>query len=179
MQKVSQRLASMTFEKPELKKALVELAFDVQHFRCYVQLYKNTKLQRVCPAAYQAVLYSMLLHFRLLLDFFYGKPKKDDCSVRHFRILQGFSTAFPASLLLAPPDKVSFNLHKRLAHLTATRWEQPRPSMDHYEKHFDQVNKLLNLFQAALPADMRMVFISELNKWENRHPATMLGDSNV
>ena len=116
----------MEFTEADLNKAVTHFAFDVQHFRCYLDLHRNTKLRRTSPAAWQAVVYSLLLHLRLLLNFFYGRPREDDCCVRHFKVLPGFSVAFPSnSLSLTPVEarQVSFNLNKRLAHLTATRWE--------------------------------------------------------
>jgi hypothetical protein len=43
----------------------------MQHFRCYVDMYRAGKLLRY-PTISQAVVYSLLLHFRVLLAFFYG-----------------------------------------------------------------------------------------------------------
>jgi hypothetical protein len=120
----------MEFTEADLKRAVPHLAFDMQHFRCYLKLHRNTKLQRACPAASQAVVYSLLLHLRLLLDFFYGPPKKDDCWAGHFGVLPGFSAAFSSRAASPTRDQareVSTNLHKRLAHLTATRWEKRAP----------------------------------------------------
>lgn len=49
------------------KKAVVHLAFEVYHFRCYRRLFGNSRL---IPVARQAVIYSLLLHERVLLGFF-------------------------------------------------------------------------------------------------------------
>jgi len=163
----------MVFDVPELKKAVQELAFDVQHFRCYVQLYKKPKLRQVCPAAYQAVIYSLLLHLRVLLDFFYGPPKKDDCWVRHFSVLPEFSAAFPSKILSPAPHEareLSLTLHKRLAHLTATRWEKPPRSMDYYEQYFDGINTLIDQFTAALPTDNQNDFPGRSSKMGGESP---------
>ncbi len=162
------------FTEEDLKKAVIHLAFDVQHFRCYVTLHKNTELRQACPAASQAVAYSLLLHLRLLLDFFYGPPKKDDCWVGHFGVLPGFSAAFSsraASPTRHEAREISINLHKRLAHLTATRWQKSAPSMNYYQQYFDDMDKLIDKFEAALPGDVRRLFVTNMHKWENRHPA--------
>src|ERR1035438_7893970 len=76
--------ASRTFSVDELKKAVEHLAFETQHFRCYSKLYKSADLSRLSDAATQAVQYALLLHLRLLIDFFYGEAKQDDCHVDHF-----------------------------------------------------------------------------------------------
>jgi hypothetical protein len=69
--------------------------------------------------------------------------------------------------------RFSVNLHKRLAHLTATRWEQRAPSMDYYEEYFDGVNKLIDTFEAALPDDTRRLFVEAMDHWRKMHPATI------
>jgi hypothetical protein len=175
-------LEGMLFTEAELKKAVVHLAFDVHHFRCYVELHETTNIRQICPAASQAVVYSLLLHLRLLLDFFYGPAKKDDCCVEHFRVLTGFSAAFPPNIVSPTPSEarqVSMNLHKRLAHLTATRWKERAPSMDFYQKYFDTVDKLIGKFEAALPDDVRAIFLSELHRWENNtQPSSDRGNHN-
>ncbi len=166
----------MEFTEADLKKAVTHLAFDVQHFRCYLDLHRNTKLQRTSPAACQAVRYSLLLHLRLLLNFFYGRPREDDCCIRHFKMLPGFSAAFPSNSLFPTPDEarqVSINLNKRLAHLTATRWEVPAPSMAYYQKYFDGVDRLIDAFEDALPDDVRTLFVKRLQVWQKSHPATI------
>src|ERR1039458_6328359 len=74
VQKIKNRntSASRRFSVDELKKAVEHLAFEMQHFRCYYKLYTNADLSRFSGAAHQAVLYALLLHLRLLIDFFYG-----------------------------------------------------------------------------------------------------------
>ena len=165
----------MTFSRDDLEKAVTHLAFDVQHFRCYVQLFENHRLQTASPAAWQAVIYSLLLHLRLLLDFFYGPPKQDDVWVGHFRSIPQFDQVFPATIQIPTPAEaraLSVNLHKRLAHLTATRWEEPAPPMNFYQKYFQAVDALLNSFDAALPADLQKPYHAALNRWEKAHPPT-------
>jgi len=163
----------MVLDKVELRKSLDHLAFDVQHFRCYIDLRNNSRLGQLCPAARQAVVYSLLLHLRLLLDFFYGPPRLDDCWVGHFRVLPGFSRVFPSKLSKGDAAReLSIHLHKRLAHLTATRWRKRAPSMTYYEKYFQQIDELIDIFGKALPDDLRASFEVELKRWEKVHPST-------
>jgi hypothetical protein len=87
------------FDPEELKRAAENIAFEILHFRSFAILKDNQDLRHFCPAASQATRYGALLHLRVLIDFFYGTPKKpDDCNVVHFRILPRFLDAFPASL---------------------------------------------------------------------------------
>jgi hypothetical protein len=57
----------MEFTGDQLKKAVRDFAFDVWHFRCYVQMHRNATLNGH-PTAGQAVRYALLLHRRVLLD---------------------------------------------------------------------------------------------------------------
>ena len=174
--KVKSRMApaSRVFSVDELKKAVEHLAFEMQHFRCYSKIYKSSDLTRFSGAAHQAVLYALLLHLRLLIDFFYGEPKRDDCSVDHFNVLNGFEAAFPASIHLhsARNKQVSVDLNKLLAHMTATRWEKNRPPMDDYDKFILTISDLITRFEAALPEDVRQVYLKHYRSWECSHPAT-------
>jgi hypothetical protein len=166
----------VTFDEDQLKKAVKYLAFDVHHFRCYARLHREGRLRACAPTVGQAVLYSLLLHFRLLLDFFYGPPRFDDCWAGHFRVFPGFAAAFPSEILEPTPEDaraVSVNLNKRLAHLTATRWEKKAPPMNYYDKYFDGIEKLIVAFQAALPDDVRRVFTTAVREWEGKHPGTI------
>src|ERR1017187_2320395 len=117
--------ASRAFSVDELKKAVEHLSFEMQHFRCYNKLYTNGDLSRFSGAARLAVRYALLLHLRLLVDFFYMGAEQDDCHVDHFNVLDGFEADFPASIHLhsARSKKLSVDLNKLLAHFTTTRWE--------------------------------------------------------
>lgn len=160
------------FQRDELKSAAEHLAFDGYHFRCYVRLHRESKIQS--PTLHQAVVYSLLLHLRVLLDFFFASPVKDDVCVDHFRrTLSEFRKSFPIQILEPASTDVtdlSENLNKLLAHLTATRWEKPRPTMDAYEKHFDAMNRLIDRFRDALPDDVRAAFLKGWTHWERNHP---------
>ena len=175
-QKVKNRKTSATrvFSVDQLKKAVEHLSFEMQHFRCYSKLYSNDDLRRFSGAAHQAVRYALLLHLRLLIDFFYGEATQDDCHVDHFNVLDGFEAAFPASIHLhsARNRKMSVDLNKLLAHMTATRWEKNRPPMDDYDKFILTISDLITRFEAALPEDVRQVYLKHYRSWECSHPAT-------
>jgi hypothetical protein len=156
------------YNQADLEKAAEQIAFDMFHFRLYASEYKRMG-DAMC---FQAILYALLLHFRLLVDFFYATPVKDDCCAEHFRVLPGFETAFPPSIHVAPSwkDEVRLNLHKRLAHFTATRWKERRPNMDYYAKHFDEITRLIEAFAKALPGNVGVIFAQKFNQFKNQYP---------
>lgn len=161
----------MSFDRTELVKAAYHLAFDIHHFRFYARLLKEGRITAFGPAVHQAFLYSLLLHFRVLLDFFYREPVHDDCWVGHFKALPEFAAAFP-SAIHAPPvgaREVSVNLNKRLAHMTATRWRERPPDMSYYTNYFEGIEKLIVAFQAALPNDVRQSLDNRLHEFETRY----------
>jgi hypothetical protein len=165
----------MQFDKEQLKEALKEFAFDVQHFRCYVKMHRNGTLDGH-PTAEQAVRYALLLHMRVLLDFFYGPTSEDGVGVGHFRqTLPEFGAKFPKIKTPKPRDaaEVRVNLHKRLAHLTASRWEKRSPHMEYYSKHFDDMEALVVSFQDALPATLRTIFLDSMGDWERSRPPSL------
>jgi hypothetical protein len=159
------------FDKGELTEAVKHLAFDVHHFRCYLQLYREGRLFACAPTVRQATYYSLLLHLRVLLDFFSDGERNNDCRAHHFQELPEFQKAFKSGSLPPPADAktVSTNLNKRLAHFTATRWRETAPSMDFYEKYFSDIDTLVGRFQSMLPDDVREVFTTTLGEWEKMH----------
>jgi hypothetical protein len=160
-------------DEAQLKEALKHLAFDVYHYHCYSKLHHEGRL--TCPPVLsQAVIYALLLHLRLLLDFFYKTPKRDDIGVDHFRVFPEFDAAFPSRILDPDPNdvrQVSFSLNKRLAHFTATRWTETQKPMQFYDKYFTSIDKLLVMFEAALPDGPRQIFVNTVRDWERKHPA--------
>jgi hypothetical protein len=163
------------FDVNDLMKAVEHLPFDMYHFRCFSKLYVNETLRVFSPAASQAVRYSLLLHLRVLIDFFYNDASQDDCHVDHFDILPGFQDAFPASIHVhsTRTKEVSLNLNKLLAHMTATRWEKPRPPMNDYDEFGPTIDDLIAQFQNALPKALADVFVRHYQRWETAHPALM------
>jgi hypothetical protein len=161
----------MVFTKTELEKAVKELAFDVQHFRCYARLYREGSLRKCAPTVEQAVRCSLLFHFRLLLDFFYAHPSNDDCCADHFRVLPGFAATFRLTPNPRSLEAVRKTLHKRLGHLTATRWRRKAPLISYYAIHFHRIDKLIVKFERSLPDDVRHIFTEHIRHWDVNHRA--------
>jgi hypothetical protein len=160
----------MSFTYEDLAKAVPHLAFDFFHFTFYSRRLKDGSLARCRPAVRQAVLYSLLLHFRVLWDFLYEPPIMDDCTVAHFRILPKFAAAFPTKITKpAGAETLSKNLNKRLAHLTATRWREPQPDMSFYERYFDGIETQMAAFKEALPAELQNSLLENMQGFERRY----------
>lgn len=162
------------FSRNELKDALGHLAFDVHHFRCYSLMFREGYVFSFPPTISQAVGYALLIHLRLLLNFFYDRPRQDDCAAEHFGVLPGFAENYRPRVSSPSPEEaraLSVSLNKRLAHFTATRWKENAPSMDYYQKYFAGIEMFIREFQSALPPEMAAVFAESLDEWNARHPA--------
>ena len=162
-----------TYSRDELKKAAGELAFEAQHFRCYRSLKDDQKLASFSAAASQAVGYTLLIHLRVLVGFFFGRPSQDDCHVDHFKVLSDF--VFPDSwhVRTADTDKVIEVLNKRLAHLMATRWEKPAEAWDFYNAYAPTLLNLIERFEQAMPPDLAANYQIRYQGWERSHRAAV------
>jgi hypothetical protein len=160
------------FSPDELVKAAEHIAFEVHHFRSFAVLKNNQELRALCPAATQAVGYALLLHLRVLIEFFFCEAEQDDCHVDHFRSLPGFTTAFPASIheRTQHTDEVVKYLNKLLAHFTATRWEERRPAWGYYDEYAPLIADLATKFEAALQGDAKAAYDGGLRKWSHHSP---------
>jgi hypothetical protein len=161
----------MQFKETDLRLAVKHLAFDMFHFRLYAEGYPKYQGKTEHNVCFQAMIYSLLLHFRVLLHFFYGTPGNDDCCVEHFRVLRGFEVAFPPSIHARPlwEEEVRIHLNKRLAHFTATRWTENAPPMNCYAARFDEVLHLIQRFETALPGEVGRHFAAEMNFWDGQY----------
>jgi hypothetical protein len=92
------RKSSRQYSHDEQVKAAKHIAFEIHHFRCYSELKNSGELRTLCPAASQAVGYALLMHLRVLIDFFFSAAEQDDFHVDQFRSQPGFDAAFPPSL---------------------------------------------------------------------------------
>jgi hypothetical protein len=165
--------ALRVFEGNELKDAVRHIAFETQHFRSYSKVRRdNPELSLSHPTASQAMGYALLLHLRVLIDFFYKPPADDDCHAASFRTVAGFEYQFPASIHTQTPHsiEVSNALNKLLAHFTATRWEKDRPPWKFYDEFAPAVEELIARFESALPDDLRSVYLEKYRFWEQAHP---------
>jgi len=156
-QKISDRKkeVAVNFDEEALKKAAKHIAFETQHFRCYSEIRKRfPNASRDHPAASQGIGYALLLHTRVLLDFFFNPPSSDDCCVAHFNRLDGFEAKFPQHIH-APTQHtldVSRALNKFLAHFSAMRWsptDGPR-AWNFYDEFAPTIEDLIVRFESAL-----------------------------
>lgn len=160
----------MKFTEQDLEKAAKHIAFEAYHFHRYASLYLDLE----SPILRQAVRYALLLHFRVLLDFFFLlEPRLDDCAVSSFGTLQNFTRLFgdpTETIARADYDDLKRNLNKLLAHMTATRWTEARKPMGYYSRHFDAMNQLIDRFRQSLPHNVRRAFDDEWGQWERQNP---------
>jgi hypothetical protein len=159
-----------------LRKSLPDLAFEFHHFRAYQRLLLESALHShgpLCPATRQAVIYALLLHFRLLIDFFYGSPELDDLAAAHFSALLGFKAGFLETLTAKPEwvSDVKMNLNKRLVHVTETRRKEKGPRLTYYSTHFPEIDALIRGFIDALPEQFRDTLKREIEAYEGRDAA--------
>ena len=87
-------------------------------------------------------------------------------------MLSGFATIFPPTVH-APPiweREVHMQLHKRLAHFTATRWTENQPPLVYYTARFPEVVELIRLFETALPGEIGQHFSAKMKFWEMQYP---------
>lgn len=158
-----------TFSADELATAAKHIAFEIHHFRCYAVLKNDQRLRSVSPAASQAVGYALLLHMRVLIDFFFTKPELDDCHVVHFRVLPGFTAAFPPDIHKRTQQtaEVLEHLNKLLAHFTANRWEDRRPDWSVYDKYTPIIENLATRFEGALQGDAKAGYDKGRTLWQH------------
>jgi hypothetical protein len=162
-------IEEMPLEAHELKPAAKHIAFDMYHFRYYAGLYHRPSVH---PFR-QAVIYSLLLHFRVLLGFFYRSPTQDDdVWIGDFQALPEFAATFPEIVVRPETRELSKNLNKRLAHFTATRWRERQPDMGYYAGYFPGIEGMIASFTAALPSELRQVFLERTREFETRDSGT-------
>jgi hypothetical protein len=153
----------------DLTQAVEHVAFEVVYFR----LLSDEAFVKTIPnhGIGQAVGYAQLIHFRVLLEFFYpGRAYDDDCTVQNFiRLFPDFDNAFPAGFRVEPAwrNRIKKSLDKMMAHMAAHRWRKvPRPDWSHYRGPMKELGQVIDAFQNALPASLRSIFEQRLKHWE-------------
>ncbi|MEO8099418.1 MAG: hypothetical protein ABI811_17070 [Acidobacteriota bacterium] len=139
----------------DLEKAAHYLGFEVYHLRYYVGLYKQDKDFKAIgrflgPAMQDSLSYSLLVHLRVLLTFFYpGQRKPGDCSVRHF--IPQFRYA-RSTYKKQEIEKIRRHLSKRLVHFNSVRWTEADKhiGLSNYSHCADHIDELLTVFEAGL-----------------------------
>lgn len=153
----------------DLKMAARYIAFELYHFRLLVTLYRDRAEVFAGGLNRQVYEYSLLLHLRILLDFFYTRPRLQDMGVNHFRVLPAFDVAFPKLKIPRWKVAVKEQLDKRLVHFTEARWLMPTDyEMSDYAQYFDHMLVLISDFEKALPPDLRAEFECRLQTYEQR-----------
>ena len=122
--------APRRFSEGELMKAVRHQAFETWMFRCLTRI-RRDGLPIPDGTARQALGYALLIHIRVLADFFYSRSSSfDDCHIHHFNAIPNFETVLPPTRYAPTAEitKLGRALDKMLAHFTSARWEEERPS---------------------------------------------------
>jgi len=153
----------------DLPQATEHLAFEVVYFR----LLSDEQFVKTIPnyGIVQAVGYAQLIHFRVLLAFFYpGKTYDDDCTVNDFmRLLDEFDKRFPIAMRTNPAwtKAMKTALNKRLAHFSSARWlDHPTPDWSMYRGPMKELDAVIHAFHIALPDSLRQIFERRIRHWE-------------
>jgi len=101
---------------PEEEKALHHLGYEWWMFRSTHAIV--TALDWDDDPVRNALVESLVIHGRNLIDFFYTPPIKDDLVANHVRCRQQPPSYIPSAL-----KEWREQAHKRIAHLTETRFE--------------------------------------------------------
>jgi hypothetical protein len=158
------RRAARAPEQPRtpvnLPEAAYRIAFEMFHLQYYTDLWVNspgegrlrTRFGERLGTAFE---YSIFLHLRVVLEFFYNRhPKDDDVWVGDFRRDPTFAQAFPEALSDPSPsaDEIRARLNKWFAHFTRSRIEQQHDhqGLGHYRPCWEQVLVLIDTFHSAL-----------------------------
>lgn len=160
------------YTKQDLHPALDALAFEFFHYRLFRSLLEEHG--SIDQVQKQATLYALLIHLRLIVDFFHKRPQEDDLALEHFQsLVTDFKASFQHSSTFtqAEVDRVGNELNKRLAHITATRWDKPRTDFEFYQHFFDLIEAEICSFEDALPNELRQLYdVAVAAKRRNLYP---------
>jgi hypothetical protein len=166
----------------DFEEATVRIAYEMYHFRCLARIYRDGNSGR--GLWWQLVSQSLLLHLRILIEFFYWDCRDSrDVTIRHFVERDDFS--FPSELYSAPLkirpvcdipgrlDEMSVTqvkeaLDQRLVHFGKGRWNGYHPGHDDYERCFDELECRIVAFRTALPDHLKRAFDLRLSQFEER-----------
>lgn len=164
----------MTLGDSDLRPTLDNLAFEFYHLRLYRQLLRRG----IENQAYrQATLYALLVHARIIRDFFYAAPKFEDVAFDHFscHFKEGVETE--RALDASHAKQMKDQLDKRLAHLTSARWRNgPPPSFDLYEFALDGLEADMRMFENALSPELKHVLDAAMAQRDELYANWIEGD---
>ena len=147
----------------ELKRMLRKhVSFEINRFRAAASLWGKSRYGVPADAMIRE---SALIHFRLLLDFFY--PRGGAASGKHRDVI--WSDYLPDPGLLSPGFRALLmqpswlqhhrdQLDWRLAHLTMYRFDFEQQPAWQPDEQFTHIEQLITHFLAALPTEMRALF---------------------
>jgi hypothetical protein len=172
-----------------LNKSLRDLGFEIFHYQIHRQLVRTNPFlpQLYDDAVEQAIMYALLLHFRLLIDFFYlPQAKQDDIVAQNFIALPGFDKSVLRKLRKPTwLEGMRAELSKRLAHLSEARLDDHAPGFDYYAVRFAELDTAIGDFARALPVDSVAILRDRLAEFNSqsadlyiRHPALIAPSIN-
>jgi hypothetical protein len=118
----------------------------------------------------QALGYALLIHIRVLGDFFFSRHTSfDDCHVCHFKECLSPEMC-PTPIRTQKIVDLGTALNKFLVHFTSTRWEQQRRSWNFYDEFTPVLEDLIVRFESALPQDIRQHYERGYQEWKRKSP---------
>lgn len=140
----------MTPTKEQLLEAIEHISFEMNRY-----LYTAKPICKLPEKYDQVVRESCLLHSRIIGDFFFGNPRKDDISISHY-----YDELISKDELRAEIEKSKSKwedykdrINKKLCHLTFSRNKANPMNMN--EKDEINFDTLIRLFEDNLPQHFR------------------------
>jgi hypothetical protein len=173
----------MLLSEHDFEEATRRIAYEMYHFRSLVQIYRD---RRIGVGLWrQLASQSLLLHLRILIEFFYwANVKLQDVTIRDFLERTDFTFPFElyscAPLVIKPvsrtanrPDSMSLKLVKealdqRLVHFGRGRWTGYHPGLEDYALCFDDLEHRIIAFRAALPDHLKDAFDGRVSEFYER-----------
>ncbi len=172
----------MSLSDHDFEEATSQIAYEMYHFRCLAQIYREGNRGR--GLWWQLVSQSLLLHLRILIEFFYWDTRNArDISIRHFIERDDFpcplelhSPPLTITLVSSTPNRpeemslrqVKEALDQRLIHFGKGRSTGYHPGHEDYALCFDDLERRIRAFRTALPKDLKSVFDFKLSQLVGR-----------
>jgi hypothetical protein len=143
-------------------KILAELKFEIDSFYVAVEIMRSGK--RLEPPLDGLLLEACLLHFRLIWDFFYERPRENDVGIKHF--LPGGIPRKERPRQTAELRAIRRSLDETIAHLSRRRitptFKKGQVSFTDLPMMQDHIAKLFAAFASKLTPDQRAALVNPL-----------------